>query len=226
MISSVKPLRGCSNRETPFANPVGIAGLTSRRNFSDGVGAFGTSMKYEIVMRKCGDGKFRPYKLPLTLHDVTSHFDEFYVVVDRGHSTPCWEWQNPRRTQKSAGKYGIRTIAGTKFVASRLSWGLYRGPIPEGQCVLHHCDNPPCVNPDHLFLGTKLENNQDRHRKGRDVFRVGEKHWAAILDESKVMQIREWHRGGWKLTQLAKQFKISMSLCWRIVNRRCWKHLP
>jgi HNH endonuclease len=198
----------------------------SRPGVTFSAGLVPSPMKYQIVMRKDKDGKFRPYRKGLTVAEVAAHFAEFYKVVDRGHSTPCWEWQNPLRTTKTSGKYGIRTIGGVKLVASRLSWNIHHGPIPDGKCVLHHCDNPPCVNPDHLFLGTKPDNNHDRHRKGRDVFQVGSKHYAAFLNEDIVRQIRELHRRGWRLVDLATTFEISMCHCWGIVNRRSWRHIP
>lgn len=79
----------------------------------------------------------------------------------------CWEWL----ACKNPGGYGIvRLSDGKNILAHRLSWLSLVGPIPDGLCVLHHCDNPPCVRPDHLFLGTLAENNKDMTAKGR--------HWA------------------------------------------------
>jgi len=68
---------------------------------------------------------------------------------------------------KIGGGYGRVNFNGQRFVAHRLAWELTNGPIPEGLFVLHKCDNPPCINPDHLFLGTNKDNTQDMLAKGR-----------------------------------------------------------
>jgi hypothetical protein len=78
----------------------------------------------------------------------------------------CWEWQGART---SPGWHGIMTYRGKHLMAHRVSFEHYRGPIPEGLFVLHRCDNPPCVNPDHLELGTLHQNSLDASRRGRMV---------------------------------------------------------
>lgn len=86
----------------------------------------------------------------------------FYAKVQQGEG--CWLWQGARHQQ---GGYGLFNFDGKLQVASRVMWQLERGPIPDGLHVLHTCDNPPCVNPAHLFVGSAAENAQDRGRKGR-----------------------------------------------------------
>lgn len=83
----------------------------------------------------------------------------FWDFVVKTHERGCWTWTTPRR-QQGYGMWG-RTLA------HRYSWALANGPIPEGLWVLHHCDNPPCVNPTHLYLGTVVENVQDMVARGR-----------------------------------------------------------
>lgn len=83
-----------------------------------------------------------------------------YAVDD---NTGCWNWL----LGKDDSGYGLLRINNKNVRAHRLFWEEMVGPIPPGLCVLHKCDNPPCVNPAHLFLGTKGDNNTDRHRKGR-----------------------------------------------------------
>lgn len=107
----------------------------------------------------------------------------FILTYDKG----CWIW-----TGYIADKmpYGMIGSGGTGPVvgAHRFSWTLFRGVIPPGMCVLHSCDNPKCVNPDHLFLGTKTDNNRDRDRKGRQS--KGESQGNAVLTEELVRKIR------------------------------------
>jgi hypothetical protein len=78
--------------------------------------------------------------------------------------TGCLEWQRGRRKG-----YGVLRFEGQNHLAHRAAWAVANGPIPTGLCVLHKCDNPKCINPDHLFLGTIADNCHDRHAKGRDA---------------------------------------------------------
>jgi len=85
-------------------------------------------------------------------------------------SDKCWLWIGPT----SNGRYGALGVGSkpkeVRFKAHRIAWEIFFGPIPEGMKVLHTCDNPPCVNPFHLFLGTQKDNTQDAIRKGRFHF--------------------------------------------------------
>lgn len=87
----------------------------------------------------------------------------FWSRVKKGDG--CWLWCGTRSTRG----YGQFTILRKPSAAHRVAWELVRGPIPEGVDVCHHCDNPPCVNPDHLFIGTRSDNMRDAVRKGRLV---------------------------------------------------------
>jgi hypothetical protein len=84
---------------------------------------------------------------------------EFWDSVSKRHEQGCWIWTGPR-DKKGYGRWG-------KSVASRFSWEIAHGAIPDGMWVLHHCDNPPCVNPGHLYIGTVVENVQDMVDRGR-----------------------------------------------------------
>ncbi len=90
--------------------------------------------------------------------------DRFFHKVDK--ASDCWGWL----AGKDKDGYGKIKVSGKTVQAHRLSWNIHNGSVPEGVHVLHHCDNPSCVNPDHLFLGTHLDNMHDRDAKGRNGY--------------------------------------------------------
>ena len=110
------------------------------------------------------------------------------------------------------------------FLAHRVSWELANGPIPSGMCVLHRCDNPPCVNPVHLFLGTQHDNVIDMIAKGRKNPACGENHGRAKLTAAAVREIRE--RGLTESQQsLARLHGVSQVAISHVLLRKSWKHL-
>jgi hypothetical protein len=90
-------------------------------------------------------------------------WDRFWAKIDRRAADECWPWTGARSRQ-GYGKLRVGTLTPD---AHRLSYEFFYGPIPVGLHVLHTCDNPPCVNPAHLWLGTVADNMQDRNKKGR-----------------------------------------------------------
>lgn len=114
----------------------------------------------------------------------------FWGRVDK--TGECWLW---RGTMHHTG-YGVVSIAGKSVKAQRHAWMLAHGPIPPGLMVCHRCDNPRCVRPDHLFLGTALDNIHDAVSKGRTA--RGERHRSHIHPESVPRGSRQWNS---KLTE-------------------------
>lgn len=129
----------------------------------------------------------------------------------------------PWRKATSHSGYGVIGAAEAnpkQLKAHRVAWELNRGPIPEGLFVLHRCDNPPCVNPWHLFLGTSQDNMDDMTKKGRQT--RGEKTNTAKLTHSEVRLIRASSDRG---AVLARRFGVSKWTVYAVLNRVTWKHV-
>ena len=135
-------------------------------------------------------------------------------------SDDCWEWG----AYKDRDGYGTIWIAGRQQKAHRASYQLYIGEIPPRLCVCHRCDNPGCVNPDHLFLGTHADNAHDHVNKGRGFRPVmsGEKNVSAKLTEAQVIEIRARHSYGAKNVDLAKEFGVAQQTISMIVCCHNW----
>lgn len=110
---------------------------------------------------------------------VISAEERFWQKVDRsGGQFACWQWTGSKRT---FGYGHFRAENKRRCDAHRFSWEIHRGAIPHGMCVCHSCDNPSCVNPAHLWLGTSQQNTADRHIKGRDA--AGDVHYSRTQPE-------------------------------------------
>lgn len=151
-----------------------------------------------------------------------------------GKTDGCWTWSG----QIDPDGYGVLPVRTRPVRAHRFSWTLHYGPIPPGMAVLHRCDNPPCVRPDHLWLGTLGDNNRDRSRKGRSATGLqagphlhpetrprGERVYGAELTESAVREIRERFRAGETCAAMAAAYGVSPSTLENIVRRRTWRHV-
>jgi hypothetical protein len=135
--------------------------------------------------------------------------------------TGCIEWMGA----KLGRGYGSIKRDGATFGAHRLAWELKHGPAPEGMNVLHSCDNPPCCNEEHLFLGTDQDNADDKVAKGRQFRPQGEKHYRAKLTDKDVLAIRQLSTAGKSLSFLAAEFGVSVSTISLIRTRKIWSHL-
>lgn len=146
----------------------------------------------------------------------------FWGKVEEGKIDECWEWL----AQKIHGGYGAIRIEGKLQMAHRVAWSLVFGLIPEDLYVCHTCDNPSCVNPHHLFLGTPKDNMVDAEKKGRLVHYRGEQHANSKLTSDSVRYIRRaYPASGESLQSLAEQFGVSDTLVHQIVHGIGWEHL-
>lgn len=138
--------------------------------------------------------------------------------------TQCWVWGG----YCMKGGYGRIHDGSPGKLVHRVSWRKHHGAIPDGMDVLHRCDNPPCWNPDHLFLGDDLINTADKMAKGRhrNGPSLGSKNGMAVLDESVVLAILmavKTHRG--PQAALAKRFGVTQGSISMILAGRTWKHV-
>jgi HNH endonuclease len=156
--------------------------------------------------------------------------ERFWKYVDKA-SDPrgCWLWIGG---SDSDGYGRFRGENSVMIRAHRFSWQLHRGQIPPGFEVLHTCDNPPCVNPLHLFLGTNELNVIDKVCKGRTArgakcrtkkLYFGESNWKSKLTSQQVADIRELRRSGVGTTELARRFGVNRATIQRIVSGKSWK---
>jgi predicted XRE-type DNA-binding protein len=146
--------------------------------------------------------------------------ERFFSKVAVGADNMCWEWL----ANKTHDGYGRFKVKGRRVGAHRVAYELAIGPSPEGMCVCHNCDNPSCVNPAHLFLGTQADNMADKVSKGRLRCGRGETQGSAKLTQAKVDEIRELYAGR-QFTQsaLARAFGVSQMHISDIVRGKCWK---
>lgn len=135
----------------------------------------------------------------------------------------CWEWTASLQN-KGYGQFQHGGRAGTMKIASRVSWEIAYGSIPKGVGVLHDCDNPKCVNPNHLFLGTQKRNMEDAVQKGRQAH--GERSGAHKLTVAKVIEIRKrYNDGGISQETLAQEMGVTRRTIGRVVSKSIWKEV-
>lgn len=134
---------------------------------------------------------------------------------------PCWEWVG----SKDSWGYGLIAVDRKARKASRVAHVLYKGPIPDGLIVMHTCDNPGCVRPEHLKLGTHKDNMDDCFRKGRARKSFGETHLSAKLTDAQVLELLRRRNAGERGVDLAKEFGIGQNHVWRLCAGLCRKYL-
>lgn len=152
--------------------------------------------------------------------------DRFWDKVDKSGS--CWFFRNGAVRQD----YGVFRLDGKNIKSHIASWIIHYGPVPDGLCVCHKCDNRSCVKPDHLFIGTQSDNIKDAVAKGRiTVPHVGNTKRGTSRNNTKlndvsVRKIRErfkTHTGSYE--ELGQNFGVSAGTIWNIIHRKTWKHV-
>lgn len=121
--------------------------------------------------------------------------------------------------------YGRITIEHKRYRVHRVMYEMVYNPIPDNKVIMHSCDIPNCVEPEHLSVGTQYENIMDAFRKGRNGSAYGEKQSNTILTAEKVIAIREEHKRYHSLKELAKKYGVSVSSINQIVRGKRWNHL-
>ena len=145
--------------------------------------------------------------------------ERFWPKVDIRGPDDCWEWL----AGKNYKGYGILMRKESKK-AHRIAYELTYGPIPNGLHICHHCDNPGCMNPTHLFAGTDMDNTADCIRKGR--FIKGEQNGQAKLTSEQVLSIRgEYSQGNTSYPKLGVKYNVDPSTIGKIINQETWRHI-
>lgn len=148
--------------------------------------------------------------------------ERFWSKVEKAGPEDCWNWK-AGRLLNGYGQMGA--FGNGSMSAHRVSWILTHGEIPPGLCVCHRCDNRRCVNPEHLFLGTRGDNNRDAKAKGRSG--VGERNGQSKLNATQVRRIRKLYAAGnFNQRQLSEKYGVARSIISRVVNGASWQSEP
>lgn len=148
--------------------------------------------------------------------------ERFLSKVEKIPFHECWEWAGCKTHQG----YGRFWLNGKINESHRASYEIHNGPIINDLCVLHKCDNRSCVNPRHLFLGTRTDNHKDMMKKGRNIASCGEKNGFSKLKEFQVLEIRKAYKEKTLSTRkLAKKYGVSKFAIDCVIYRKRWQHI-
>lgn len=137
-----------------------------------------------------------------------------YLLRRIDYTPTCWLWTGA----KYRSGYGHIRLGGKDYSTHRLAWELIHGPIDQGLCVCHTCDVRHCINPDHLFLGTKKDNSIDMARKGRGYNPSGMESHTCKLTDDQIASIRDARRKGATYQSIATMYNISTGYVGKIVR--------
>lgn len=143
--------------------------------------------------------------------------ERFLEKVDKSAPNGCWVWTG----SVYPNGYGQFWFKGKYVLSHRFSYELFKEPIPEGMVVCHRCDNPRCVNPDHLWLGTLKENSADSIKKGR--MPTGEKHYCSKLTAAIVREARLERKQGASIQSLAEKYGVTYNPMRRALVGETWR---
>jgi hypothetical protein len=142
----------------------------------------------------------------------------FWKYTAKGPKEECWPWVGAQQ-----GGYGVLKVGGKFERASRVSYAMHFGDIGPSQLVCHRCDNPTCVNPAHLFLGTNKENMQDAAEKNRTLF--GARNNKTKLSDIKVKLGRLLRDNGWSYEKIALRFNVSGTTMSAAIRGKTWRRV-
>ena len=144
-------------------------------------------------------------------------FEDRYVPEP---NSGCWLWEG----NINRDGYGRLRHHGQDYLAHRFSWAVYRGKVPDEVCVLHKCDTPCCVNPEHLFLGSQADNMHDmtRKKRGRPQKHLGDDNGNSKLMTADILAIRKDQR---IYRKIALDYGVNLQTIYRIKTRQCWVHV-
>lgn len=150
------------------------------------------------------------------------YIDRFWSRVSKSPNPDgCWEWIGSLVSRVDSRCYGRMFVAGRHILSHRLSWVIHFGDIPEGEVVCHNCpggDNPRCIRPEHLFLGTQAVNMHDCNKKGRAGLMY-------VLSENEVREARKAYASGESYQSIGRRHGVTWGCIYNLVNGYTWRHL-
>jgi hypothetical protein len=186
--------------------------------------AFGYSTLPEYVMsNKVSTRKISEFNISANLRSHADFLVDFRTRYYRDLDTGCWIWLSAGAPGKYGFRYGAMVLQGKTIRATKYSYENFIGPVQDGMLLCHKCDNPPCVNPGHLFIGTAEDNTQDKVNKDRHLW--GEKHPKAKLTKDKVEEIRYMIASGLGVSEVGRMMRIPKQRISEISNYKRWKRM-
>ncbi len=170
------------------------------------------------IQNQEADRLLKTKPIPFISKSKKEQFNESY---DKPCNSGCWEWKK----EKNKFGHGRFWIGRSRFAAHRVAYTLTYGVTPTNKDVCHKCDNPACVNPEHLFLGTTTDNMRDRCKKRRHNAPYGVNHHNSKLDTKKVVGIKNQLASGINYKTVAKNFSVDRATIWDIYKGDVWRHV-